>query len=266
MTELTGVAKTAVGAAWVRAQESERADRLFDDPYARMFVEAAGTDHRGGARDFFGDHLVFRTRFFDDYLTAAGCAQVVLLACGLDSRAYRLDWPGGVRVFELDLPELLAFKDRVLAGAEPRCERVAVPVDLREDWPRALRAAGFEPGEPTAWLAEGLLIYLSAAESAALLTRVGELSAPGSRLAFEHDSAAAADLMERARAMPSMRRVAALWKGGLGEDAATWLGARGWRARTVERAELASRYGRPSSGRGGFLVAEREAGHKTDRK
>ncbi|MFC4120228.1 SAM-dependent methyltransferase [Nonomuraea zeae] len=264
MNELTGVPNTAVGAAWGRARESARPDRLFDDPYASAFVAAAGYTAASG--ELFADHLAFRTRFFDGYLTGSGCRQVVLLAAGLDSRAYRLDWAPGVRVFELDLPELLAFKERVLAdmGARPSCERVAVPVDLREDWPGALRAAGFEAGEPAAWLAEGLLIYLDAGESARLLTGVGELSARGSRLAFEHDPAAAAGLMERARTMPRLRRVAELWRGGLGEDAAAWLGECGWRTRTFERAALAAEYGRPSTGRGGFLVAERDADHETD--
>ncbi|WP_345562030.1 SAM-dependent methyltransferase [Nonomuraea rosea] len=258
MTDLTGVSNTAVGAAWVRARESERPDRLFEDAYAGAFVAAA--DYASASGELFADHLAFRTRFFDGYLTGSGCRQVVLLAAGLDSRAYRLDWAPGVRLFEIDLPELLTFKDAVLAemGARPACERVAVPADLREDWPGALRAAGFDPAEPVAWLAEGLLIYLDAEESARLLTRVGELSARGSSLAFEHDAEAAARLMERVRAMPKLRRVAELWRGGLGEDAAAWLEERGWRTRTVGRAALAAEYGRPSTGKGGFLVAERD--------
>ncbi|NUR85639.1 MAG: SAM-dependent methyltransferase [Nonomuraea sp.] len=254
---MNGVEKTAVGVAWLRARESERSDRLFDDPYASAFVAAAG--HPGGGPGLFGDHLAFRTRFFDDYLRESGRTQVVLLAAGLDSRAYRLEWAPGTRLFELDLPELLTFKDGVLAdlGVTPACERVAVPVDLREDWPGALRAAGFDPARPTAWLVEGLLIYLSAAEAAGLLDQVGTLSAPGSRLAFEHDPAAAARLMDRARTMPELRRVATLWKGGLGEDAAPWLEARGWRTRVWARAELAARYDRHARSGGAFLSAER---------
>lgn len=266
MTGLAGVSETAVGAAWVRARESARPDRLFDDPYASAFVAAAGADYTSGGRDLFSDHMAFRTRFFDDYLVGSGRRQVVLLAAGLDSRAYRLGWAQGTRLFELDLPALLAFKDGVLGGigAEAACERVVVPADLREDWPGALRAAGFDPAEPTAWLAEGLLIYLDASAAAGLLTRVGELSAPGSSLSFEHDAAAAERLIERARTMPKLMRVSRLWKGGLGEDAGTWLRARGWSTRTVERSALATRYGRATTGRGGFLVAERDADHETD--
>jgi methyltransferase (TIGR00027 family) len=148
---LAGVSETALGAAEMRAEESRRTDRLFDDPYAAAFVEAAPPlfpDIPSIADDAALAALIeasitgvaIRTRFYDDYLSAAsaaGCSQVVLLAAGLDTRAFRLGWPAGVRVFEIDLPGLFAFKERVLAGlgAIPRCERTVVAVDLREDWP-----------------------------------------------------------------------------------------------------------------------------------
>jgi methyltransferase (TIGR00027 family) len=186
---LRGVEKTALGVAMVRARESHRDDRLFDDPYAQAFVDAApgafpeepktpeelaalGPMASLGA--VFYVHGVIRTRFFDDYLTAAtaaGCSQVVLLAAGLDTRAFRLPWPQRTRVFEVDLPDVLAFKDSVLAtqGAVPRCERTTVPADLRADWTAALTEAGFDRTSPAGWLAEGLLIYLSAAEAERLL-------------------------------------------------------------------------------------------------
>jgi methyltransferase (TIGR00027 family) len=161
---LRGVGKTALGVAVVRARESRREDRLFDDPYAQAFVAAApgafpdGRPETGGRRATPGPlaslgaafyaHAVIRTRFFDDYLTTAataGCGQVVLLAAGLDTRAFRLAWPAGTRLFELDPPDVLTFKESVPAacGAVPRCERVTVPADLREDWPRALASSGF---------------------------------------------------------------------------------------------------------------------------
>ncbi len=170
-----GVGRTAIGVAHVRAEESRRPDRLFHDPYAEAFVAAAPntlpTEHEAshdlaawGAE--WAVHATIRTRFFDDYLLAAGaagCRQVVLLAAGLDTRALRLDWPEGTRVFELDLPDMLTFKERVLADHPSRpapapCERTTVAVDLRADWPAALTGAGFDPSQPTAWLAEGLLI------------------------------------------------------------------------------------------------------------
>ncbi len=272
---LTSMAKTALGMARVRAEESRRPDRLFDDPYAQAFLAAApgafpeepavvGGLAWLGAAFFF--HGVIRTRFFDDYLlaaTAAGCRQVVLLAAGLDTRAFRLAWPDKVRLFELDLPEMLAFKEPVLAAqhAVPQCERVVLPADLREDWPATLATAGFQPTRPTAWLAEGLLIYLSAEEAARLLTAVGELSAPGSQLAFEHGTIAESPLLAQARALPAMAQFTSLWKGGLGTHAPEWLTRHGWQAHTHDRATLAATYGRavPASSNGGFVTAVRRA-------
>jgi len=162
----------------------------------------------------FSFHAVIRTRFFDDYLLAAcaaDCNQVVLLAAGLDTRAFRLPWPPGVHVFELDLPQVLTFKERVLTGqrAVPKCERTILPVDLRKDWPARLTESGFEPSRPTAWLVEGLLIYLSADEVARMLTAVGELSVAGSQIAFEHASIADS-LHIQTRAMPAMDELTSL--------------------------------------------------------
>jgi len=272
MTEsLPAVSRTAVGVAALRAAESRRPDRLFDDPYAAAFFEAGrsalpdtspdGPQARFGA--MFYPQIVIRTRFYDDQLLGSGCTQVVLLAAGLDARAFRLAWPGGTRLFELDLPEVLAFKDEVLAtqDARPACERVVVRADLREDWAAALREAGFDPAVPTAWLVEGLLIYLSYEEAERLLTTVGELSAPGSRVTFEHRPADTPDnLIARAGAAEGGEHVTALWRGGLRDTAPEWLAAHGWEPSTVTRAELAAAYGRPSDDdatAGGFVTAER---------
>jgi methyltransferase (TIGR00027 family) len=277
---LAGVGKTALGVAAVRARESRRPDRLFDDPYAQAFLDAApgvlpdeAVLERGLAASgpmaslgaVFYAHGVLRTRFFDDYLLAAAdarqCVQVVLLAAGLDTRAFRLAWPDGVRLFEVDLPDVLNFKQRVLADQAARspCERVIVPADLRGNWSPTLIAAGFRETAPTAWLAEGLLIYLSADETAGMLTTVGELSAPGSQLAFEHGAMATDSLLTRARTMPAMAEYTTLWQGGLGTDAPSWLTEHGWRVHTHNRATLAASYSRPDphTANGGFLTAIR---------
>jgi methyltransferase (TIGR00027 family) len=278
---LQGVGKTALGVALIRARESRRDDRLFDDPYAQAFVDAAPgafpEEPRTGKQlagawplaslgAMFHAHAVIRTRFFDDYLAAAaaaGCLQVVLLAAGLDTRAFRLAWPERTRVFEADLPDVLAFKDTVLAacGAMPRCERITVPADLREDWTAELTRAGFNATRPTAWLAEGLLLYLTAHEARQLLTGVSELSAPGSQLSFEHSPTGGASLTATARHMPTMQQYTTLWKGGLGDDAPGWLAGHGWPPRFHELAELASSYRRPvpDPARGGFLTAMRRS-------
>jgi methyltransferase (TIGR00027 family) len=268
MTEsLPAVSVTAVGVAALRAYESRRPDRLFDDPYAAAFHAAGssllpvapGEAPQGGLGALFAHQVAIRTRFYDDYLLAAGCTQVVVLAAGLDARAFRLAWPPGVRLFELDLPEVLAFKNEVLAGqdAVPSCERVVVPADLRDDWAAALRAAGFDPGTPTAWLAEGLLVYLSREEAEKLLTTVTELSAPGSRVSFEHRMAETRNrLLRRAEATPGAERVTRLWHGGLGDRAPEWLRGHGWEPTVVSHAELAVKYDRPGDETlDGFLTA-----------
>ncbi|KXO98433.1 SAM-dependent methyltransferase [Tsukamurella pseudospumae] len=198
-TITTSVGFTALLVAAARAVETERPDALAQDPYARVFLEAAG-DQRAVALADAGDgagnpmaatrHLGVRTRFFDDFVrdaVAAGVRQVVILAAGLDARAYRLDLPAGTVVYELDQPKVLAFKEETLAahGASPAAGLRHVPVDLRDDWPAALRSAGFDGAAPTAWLVEGLLPYLPAAAQALLFERIVELSAPGSRVAVE---------------------------------------------------------------------------------
>jgi methyltransferase (TIGR00027 family) len=268
---LAGVGGTALGVARVRAAESRRPDRLFDDPYAEAFVAAAGEQAPGTdgvPRENvvlnFINSVIVRTRFFDDYLLdacAGGCRQVVLLAAGLDTRAFRLAWPDGTQLFELDLPDVLAFKQDVLGarGAQPRCPRVGLPVDLREDWPAALTGAGFQPTVPTAWLIEGLLIYLSAAEADRLLTAVDRLSAPGSQISCEHGTVRDSGLLDQARALPAMDRYTRLWKGGLGEGTPGWFTRHGWTVRQDERATLAASYGRPVPGpsTGGYLTARR---------
>jgi methyltransferase (TIGR00027 family) len=259
---LSGVGRTSLGVARARAWESSRPDPLFEDPYATAFAVAAGprdTTRPAGSRARLAFHVIIRTRFYDDYLLAAceaGCRQVVLLAAGLDTRAYRLPWPDGTHVYELDLPEVLEFKDRVLTGegAVAGCERTALPVDLREDWPSRLTGAGLDPGRPTAWLIEGLLVYLTAAEAATLLTRVGALFAPGSRVSFERNNAATV-IAEDDRA--GIEEYAELWKGGLGADTADWLAGHGWRVETHDLATVAAAYGRPlpDASLSGFLTA-----------
>jgi methyltransferase (TIGR00027 family) len=178
----TSVGSTAVMVAAARAGETERDAPLIRDPYAKVLVAGAGTgvwefmlddafvakvaeDDAEVATIFehMGNYQAVRTHFFDDYFTKAadaGIRQVVILASGLDSRAYRLDWPAGTVVYEIDQPKVLAYKAETLEanGVKPAADLRAVPIDLRFDWPAALRDAGFDPSAPTAWLAEGLLM------------------------------------------------------------------------------------------------------------
>jgi methyltransferase (TIGR00027 family) len=273
--KLSGVGETAIGAAMMRAHESARTDRLFDDPYAVAFVSAVpdafaegpdpGDPEIAALADAFRTHIAIRTRFYDDYLRTActhGCQQVVVLAAGLDARAFRLDWPDDVRLFELDLPEVLSFKDTVLAElhATPRCTRITVSIDLREEWPIALTDAGFDANLPSAWTAEGLLAYLSDDEAVRLLTYVSELSSPNSHLALETSRIADDATLSHARELPALDQIATMWRGGLQQGAADWLEQHGWQVERRYRASLSASYGRPApdASTGGFLTATRD--------
>ncbi|MFE5590322.1 class I SAM-dependent methyltransferase [Streptomyces sp. NPDC056549] len=198
-----GVGRTALLVAAARAIETHRPDALAHDPLAEHFVRAATVSADwpvhpdqvpDGAADplwgRLGRYFGLRTRALDDHLlrsVRAGVRQVVLLGAGLDARAFRLDWPPGCTVHEIDTEQVLAFKREVLdvIGARPTAARRTVPADLRGDWADALVRAGFDRTVPTAWLAEGLLLYLPADAERRLVARVHALSARGSTLAYE---------------------------------------------------------------------------------
>jgi methyltransferase (TIGR00027 family) len=221
----SSVGVTAVMVAAARARETDSSDPLIRDPFARMLVADADTgvwekfldptmQDRISTADpeaaaLFANMLSYqavRTLFFDTFFTnatAAGIRQVVILASGLDSRAYRLNWPQGTVVYEIDQPKVLEYKADTLArhGVEPTAECREVAIDLRQDWPAALKEAGFDPALPTAWLAEGLLMYLPAQAQDRLFEQIGELSAVGSRISVEavrhHDEQRRAQMRER---------------------------------------------------------------------
>jgi methyltransferase (TIGR00027 family) len=201
----SSVGATATMVAASRAVASQGPDPLLDDPFADPLVRAVGLDPFiriiDGEVDFEDDALfnrktrreqiTVRTRFFDDFFTGAtadGVRQAVILASGLDTRAYRLRWPAGTVVYEIDQPQVIAFKSDTLAGlgAQPTAERRAIAIDLRDDWPAALRQGGFDVTAPTAWSAEGLLPYLPPEAQDRLFDHITALSAPGRRLATEH--------------------------------------------------------------------------------
>ncbi|MGX7760259.1 SAM-dependent methyltransferase [Streptomyces angustmyceticus] len=234
---LAGVSETALWTAQMRAGESRKPHALFSDPWAGRFVAAAGGFHgppgAGAFQVLLPEWLAVRTRFFDDHLMAragAGCRQVVLLGAGLDSRALRLDWPAGTRLYEVDLPAVHAFKEAVLAdGAPAAAERVAVRADLQGPWSEALIAAGFDPAEPTAWLCEGLLYYLEPEVVAELVATVSGLSAPGSSLGAECLNAETAHSSFMRPWLEDMAAAGTPWPWRL-RDPEDWWGRHGWSA------------------------------------
>lgn len=263
---VSSVGRTALGVATFRAVESERPDRLARDDFARMFVEAAGEKHfieiLADPSALGGKHLLDfmmgpRTRYFDEFFesaTAAGARQAVILAAGLDARAFRLNWPAGTTVFEVDRESVLEFKDQVLAehDAKPTAERrVVVAADLREDWPAALKAAGFDTTVPTAWSAEGLLGYLPGAAQDALFERIDAASVPGSQVGA-HSAPPNVDF-ERLRELARQYfdrnpfgddQPMDLWYHDTRTDPVHWLDEHGWTVESRSIVDLVTGYGR----------------------
>lgn len=273
----TSVGATATLVAAGRAVATRNGDPLIDDQFAEPLVRAVGLDfftrwidgdidtaavdhdEAGWRLERMPDAMAVRTRYFDDFFAdaaAAGIRQAVILASGLDARAYRLTWPAGMAVFEVDQPEVLEFKAATLAalGAQPSADARMVPVDLRNDWPAALRDAGFDPARPTAWIAEGLLAYLPPEAQDRLLDNVTALSAPGSRLAVE----ASPDISTGPdTAQETMRKAADKWRehgldmdfsdlGYLDErhDVAAYLKPKGWRSAVTTSGRMLAEHGR----------------------
>jgi methyltransferase (TIGR00027 family) len=250
--DVDAVGATSRLTAAARARESARADRLFDDPWAAELAGEKGFSLlEGNDASLSGQAppaFVVRHRFFDDFLThqaSQGIRQVVLIAAGLDTRAFRLLWPAGVRLFELDQAAVLSYKQHVLdnAGAAASCHRHIVPVDLRDDWPSALTDAGYRRTERTAWLAEGLLFYLPEATVTALLDAMAALSVAGSTLGTDTMSAATLGHPSRQAWVSYYASVGAPFIFGT-DDPGELLARHGWRPTLHPYPDVAHQYGR----------------------
>jgi methyltransferase (TIGR00027 family) len=284
----SSVGATATAVAATRAMASQHPDPLLDDPWADPLVRAVGidtfiklidgeiepTDDRPLNRRAMNEQITVRTRYFDEFFlqaTGSGIRQAVILASGLDTRAYRLPWPSGTVVYEIDQPEVIDFKTRTLAGlgAEATAQRRTVAIDLRDDWPSALAEAGLDTRKPTAWSAEGLLVYLPPDAQDRLFDNIAALSAPGSRIATEHldmraiPSDWAQKLTERSRRIGSNINLAELFYTGDRNTASEYLTGHGWRVdiRTTEQAFAANGFELPKDelssigGASGYLTA-----------
>jgi methyltransferase (TIGR00027 family) len=268
----TSVGATATMVAAARAIASKADNPLIDDQFAEPLVRAVGVDFftRWATGDLAAadvdddesswklehmpDAMAARTRFFDTFFrdaTRGGIRQAVILASGLDARAYRLAWPADMTVFEVDQPEVIAFKTATLTdlGATPTADRRTVAIDLRHDWPTALAEAGFDRSQPTAWIAEGLFGYLPPEAQDRLLDNISALSADGSRLATEAVPNISQVDLDRAREM--MRKAAEKWRAhglelefadlgyeGERNDVAAYLDKLGWRSVSTPMSQL----------------------------
>lgn len=265
---LSGIRLTALGVAMIRARESDRQDRLYGDPYASVFAEAARDAFLGPEAppeaatqwaqverlvDQFYEGRTLAVRAVDDRVRAwvdAGGKQLVMLGAGLDTRAYRMGLPADLRWFELDLPEMFRFKEPVLKSVDavPTCGRRVVAVDLRTQWETALLAAGYDPDQPTAWVDEGVIPYLSHEEAVEAATTITRLSALGSEF-----GTVVAQVDESQPSYRDLKRLVATKTDdrpairGLGPEAQAWLERNGWRTEFGAWDENVKPYGRPAA-------------------
>jgi methyltransferase (TIGR00027 family) len=268
----SSVGATATMIAAGRAMATNDPRGLINDPFAEPLVRAVGLDFFvkmiDGSVDFSTvedasparmqaiiNGVAVRTQYFDDYLLAAvdaGVRQVVILASGLDSRAYRLQWPADTVVYEIDQPQVIEFKTTTLAGlgAQPTATRRTIPIDLRSDWPAALQAAGLDAAAPTAWLAEGLLIYLPSDAQDRLFDNITAISAPGSTISTEYVPGLKDLDADRVREMSARFReqgvdidMPSLVYAGERSHVIDYLRAKAWDIVATPRAELFNRNG-----------------------
>jgi methyltransferase (TIGR00027 family) len=273
----TSVGATAVMVASARATETAAEHPLIRDEFAQLLIDGpeladltakmattyAADPQLGAVRQHMVNYQAARTHFFDGYFTAAsvaGIRQHVILAAGLDSRAYRLNWPAGTIVYEVDQPKVLEYKAATLAvhGVQPVVDRREVPADLRFDWPKTLRNKGFDPAQPTAWLAEGLLMFLPGEAEERLFADIDALSAPGSRACIEDftfdDAAREAYEQRRVKTDELRRRLGDenvfdpgdLWyTEDERHDPVAWFDAHKWQVEAVTGRDYLAQVGRP---------------------
>lgn len=281
---------TALAVAACRAVETSRSDALIRDPFAAKLAEpgagrfpSSWPEHPEEVSPLDQPALLaavyigLRTRFIDDVIVGSPSAQCVILGAGLDTRAYRMDWPESTTVYELDTPATLAYKERVLAeaGAEPRAQRRSLGVDFRDEgWIGELLGAGFDPAVSTVWVIEGLFPYLDAAAQTAVLRGVAELSSAAATAVIERavPLTQGPDLEEKLEAFAAQTgmTIAEILARTSPPDPAELLGAAGWTSESTGVDELQRRYNRVlsldpeateptgSAGRGGFVVARLE--------
>jgi len=272
----TSVGATAVMVASARAAETAGEQPLIRDEFAQILIDGpelaelvakmsttyTADPELAAVRAHMINYQAARTHFFDAYFAAAAAAgirQHVILAAGLDSRAYRLDWPAGTSVYEVDQPKVLEYKAATLAanGARPVADRHEVPADLRFDWPKTLRDKGFEPSQRTAWLAEGLLMFLPGEAEERLFSDIDALSAPDRRVCIEDftfdDAAREAYAQRRAKTAELRQRIGDenvfdpgdLWYMEERTDPAAWFSAHDWRVESLSGRDYLTRLGRP---------------------
>ncbi|MBD0336432.1 MAG: SAM-dependent methyltransferase [Cyanobacteria bacterium Co-bin13] len=275
------VSYTARIVAAKRALEQSHPNPLFKDPYAVLLAgdevtnllakwrEVARRQDRP-LKDVIAKrtrYIAVRTCFFDDLLGSAlrepGLSQVVILGSGLDTRAFRFDWPLLTRVYEVDHPEVLNYKVRVLQNSVPACQHFLIPgdlADLQAEWVKGLLEQGFQAQSPTVWLLEGLLMYLPEPSAHALLKTLSELSSAGSVLGLDSVTGGSVAAAQSAR-KNDRGRVVRHWEFGC-DDPKELLASYGWSAEVSQPQEVGKAHGRyPQS----IPIEAEVGGHQDER-
>lgn len=243
---MDSIAKTSLLTAAMRAVETRRSDtegRLFSDPYAELLAGKEGFDLLQKAIAESGDQpaIAIRTCFMDQKINEAvknGVRQIVMLAAGMDTRAYRLSFPAGTRIFELDRKEVLDYKQAKLSHVQPLCSRTALAVDLRDEWQTRLLEAGFRRSEPTLWLVEGLVMYLEEAQVVTLFERISSLAVAGDVLLFDVLSRTLLEVPHMKKQLQFLASIGAPWRFGENEPE-KFMEKFGWKATTTQAGEFA---------------------------
>jgi methyltransferase (TIGR00027 family) len=240
---------TAHWTASIRAMENARQDALFKDPWAILLAGKEGQEWIEGRSADSLAPIILRTRYFDEFLQRItgheGINQVTLMAAGLDTRAFRLDWPPGTRLFELDQPDILAYKERILnsAGAQPACERHAIGIDLTEPWEDKLVLGGFDPQKPAVWLLEGFLFYISIEDVTLLIDGVSGMATDGSWMGFDIINSVMLTSPFSRQWVEMQAKSGAPWIGIL-DDPQEFLSVRGWQATLTQAGQPDANYNR----------------------
>lgn len=242
--KMNGVAKTSLLVAAMRAAETKRSEsegRLFSDPFAETLAGDLGFEIMQKAIAEVGEQpaIAIRTAFIDEKFNNAlsdGVRQIVILAAGMDSRSYRLNFPEEVKVFELDQPEVLEYKNEKLLHTKPKCQRKPIEVDLREEWQNKLLQAGFNTGERTLWCVEGLLMYLTEDQVITLFKRINTLASSKDILLFDIFTSTMLEAPHMKKQLEFLTELGAPWQFGT-NDPEQFMNKLGWSVTLTQAGE-----------------------------